>query len=654
MRLSKAPALHCGRPLTLTTCLALALIGTTTFAHADTGRGHIPLRTSTASDFLKSFDERLGKEDWSGAFTILRQHHADLWERQPLHFLDESKRPTPHRRNVSLTRTIVDRLQNLPEEAIAEFCSQFDQTARSLFDASLARRSIEDLERCFMLYPLTAAGQNAAFIAGELLVAEGATARARAIWTLAAATPKEQRCQARLQQYWLSTDPESTPLLADMHSPTTTLPTLPFDKGELVWKSRLAGTPQDMGLRILPCFREESMWVATGSRVTALELTTGLTQETVRLPRARGYDDFTENGSPRFHKPLLTGDRLLTSYVRVVNEPERFAGYSIKVAIPQRSLKSVPLVDAHSWDSAAINEFLAELSLNAPVECRGNDLFALGWREAGYIDVYLICLDANNGQLKWKTLLASNQLELTVFGELAREPLMGEVKYHAGLIYACTNLGVMAAVEAHDGRARWLTEYPQRKRDQEPSYYYPERRRPHWDSNPMVIHRDRIVVTPLDATSVFAFDKRSGKIVDSGNRQSLSTTQIGVHDGALVTQSLNIVRVTPLDDLATIKREITLHDTPNGLPLLVSDGVVYISNRGIHHRSLVDLEDVESDLFLYPAPLPDDSLFYPCTLAIHAKQLFATSPREVRCYGPLPPGPLSPREPPANAEQRPN
>ena len=68
----------------------------------------------------------------------------------------------------------------------------------------------------------------------------------------------------------------------------------------------------------------------------------------------------------------------------------------------------------------------------------------------------MAALHPRTGRVLWRTHIASNQLELTMFGEPAREPFSGVIIENEGILYHVTQFGVVAALNAENGNLLWV------------------------------------------------------------------------------------------------------------------------------------------------------------------------------------------------------
>lgn len=111
------------------------------------------------------------------------------------------------------------------------------------------------------------------------------------------------------------------------------------------------------------------------------------------------------------------------------------------------------------------------------------------------------------GRLRWRTRLASSA---TLAGGEIDQLTHLLVTQHGGTLYLNTNAGVVAAVDAADGRLLWLVKYPRvvvRTGD-------PDRPDDHLfrDLVPCLAYKDLVIVAPADSDRIFALEAATGQI----------------------------------------------------------------------------------------------------------------------------------------------
>ncbi|HEY1065075.1 MAG TPA: PQQ-binding-like beta-propeller repeat protein, partial [Pirellulales bacterium] len=120
---------------------------------------------------------------------------------------------------------------------------------------------------------------------------------------------------------------------------------------------------------------------------------------------------------------------------------------------------------------------------------------------------HVACFDAENGRRLWTRKLASGDVRArSSEGEL--EITNSLLTLAHGVLYANTNLGVVAALEAVDGRVKWTTAFPRASQmdlSKPLGYFYR-------DLNPCIYHEGTVFVAPNDTPAVFALDAATGRV----------------------------------------------------------------------------------------------------------------------------------------------
>ena len=114
---------------------------------------------------------------------------------------------------------------------------------------------------------------------------------------------------------------------------------------------------------------------------------------------------------------------------------------------------------------------------------------------------YVACFDADTGRLRWRRFVCGADTPTRSVCEMLT--LVG------GTIYYNTNLGAVAALQADDGRPRWVSLYPRERRGDR------SKLAPHWQRglNPCVFDRGTLLVAPADSPRIFAFDAAGGQML---------------------------------------------------------------------------------------------------------------------------------------------
>jgi len=203
------------------------------------------------------------------------------------------------------------------------------------------------------------------------------------------------------------------------------------------------------------------------------------------------------------------GSRILvSSFISHRVEPQSYRSYEITAEIPTRSLAAF---DAETgrllWQTSGLD--LGKngnvVSFITPALVRENRVFAAGWQQIGYVNAVVVALDLYTGAVLWHQLLASNQLEMTMFGEMGREPFAGILAEREGVVYCTTNLGVVAALDGSAGNILWLTTYENIEVEAAEGRRSPQRDIV-WSANPPLLIGDTLIVTPRDSMYLYALD----------------------------------------------------------------------------------------------------------------------------------------------------
>lgn len=140
-------------------------------------------------------------------------------------------------------------------------------------------------------------------------------------------------------------------------------------------------------------------------------------------------------------------------------------------------------------------------------------------------------LHSNRAKLRWRRMLVA-----------AESPGQGQYDEYTnnlltldqGILYANTNLGVIASLRASDGDLRWLVRYE--RSPLEPDEPDATGRHYQRDLNPCLVFLDRVVAAPADTDRIFALDAATGTVLWS--TRPAQTTDVmhllGAADGKLV------------------------------------------------------------------------------------------------------------------------
>jgi outer membrane protein assembly factor BamB/tetratricopeptide (TPR) repeat protein len=150
-----------------------------------------------------------------------------------------------------------------------------------------------------------------------------------------------------------------------------------------------------------------------------------------------------------------------------------------------------------------------------------------GGKGAQFEDSYVLAMEAETGKFKWASYVASANSNPNYWDGSDLGAVFGQnishLAYSSGRLYALTNLGAVAAIDAYDGTVVWLNLY---NRDPVPTntmlrfgrgWNRPQRAitnnptvKP-WSSNPVMVTQGKVFILPSDGSNVLIYDAASGK-----------------------------------------------------------------------------------------------------------------------------------------------
>jgi outer membrane protein assembly factor BamB len=217
-------------------------------------------------------------------------------------------------------------------------------------------------------------------------------------------------------------------------------------------------------------------------------------------------------------QPLIVGQRLFATVqvAEPVHALDSFDGYPINHPLPWRRLRALDRVTGEVlWSqerpSLPRDSFVNRFDVDGPVVADGRAIFAAGSVTEGSINAYLAAFDQSTGELLWRTPICSGQQELTMFNRPFQEHVISPPTLHEGSLYVCTNLGVVASVDAWSGRVRWLAAYEPIERQSSRMIRPQNSRNVYWLNQAPLVIDDTLIVAPLDSSLLECFDRRTGR-----------------------------------------------------------------------------------------------------------------------------------------------
>lgn len=278
-----------------------------------------------------------------------------------------------------------------------------------------------------------------------------------------------------------------------------------------------------------PIVVDGTIYINNGLGLKALDLFTG--QE--KWPEYRGFTEKTammedEGRSPHL---LLSAtaeeDRI---YLNVEREPNtkadiyntggmHSAQYNIQPTFPSRTIVCLDATKGNPiWVAQTENTPLQKANFSSAPLVYGDYLFCDANSYKGLVSSYLVCIDKHTGKIVYNILVGSAQYELNMFGRPVIEAVGSTLSIQDGIVYHCTNLGLLTAIEAYSGKVLWYLRYPQTQ-IVPPVGYETSYRRLHWYNNPILLHEDLLLFTPVDSPQIFAVNRWTGKVVWRRDRE---------------------------------------------------------------------------------------------------------------------------------------
>ncbi|RPI89320.1 MAG: hypothetical protein EHM42_03205, partial [Planctomycetaceae bacterium] len=243
-------------------------------------------------------------------------------------------------------------------------------------------------------------------------------------------------------------------------------------------------------------------------------------------PRIPGREARGRIGLPA-HTVSIGGGRLFARLGRPVSP----RGAAASFAGPPSTLVCLDLAreGALSWKISA-EQFTDDIGNwvfdGAPVAHQGR-VYVLLRKTAPQLTLHVVCLTQETGAVIWNRRLCHG---LEQFGGEFDEVHEQLLTVADGRIFCCTNLGVVAALDAHDGALSWACTYPREEIDLLSSFHDRQRLGP----NPCVYANGVVFAAPFDSNSVVAFDSESGLSLWKRNFPGTARQIVGVDGDRLI------------------------------------------------------------------------------------------------------------------------
>ncbi len=193
-----------------------------------------------------------------------------------------------------------------------------------------------------------------------------------------------------------------------------------------------------------------------------------------------------------------------------------FEGIPINYPLPERRLQCLDaatgeLLWSQERPERGGEDFVNRLSVaGAPVVADGA-VYVAGYILEGSINAYVAAFDLDDGALLWRTYVCSGQQDLTMFNRPFQEHTPSPPMLHDGALFACTNLGVTACLDAFTGRVRWIAGYDFTARLASRSPDHDRYRDVRWVNRAPQLAGGSLIVMPLDSQEILALDPATGR-----------------------------------------------------------------------------------------------------------------------------------------------
>lgn len=515
----------------------------------------------------------------------------------------------------------VDQLPSDRRNALgAAYAREFGNMARDALAAlhKLRTPAAEELYAVARRYPLTAAAGQALADAGDVALAAGDLAAARAYWEMAARDGfaiGEARA-ARLAEAKRILDGEAVAAPEDLGEPKRANGAKPRAAGALPFDATWFGEPSNVGLaKFFPAAYGDRVILSSWNGVTMLRTSSG--ERVWSSPGDRPPPGFSTlrplaTGRGALFAPAVLADVHGRPAVVVVRQPSADGRYVVRGvnATDGKTLWSTATTDPRSDVSYAGLPAVAGRYVYAVVVQRTN---------ASAANLILAALDVMTGSALWQTPLGSvaeqgvqqlggrknirpEPLDVDAFAELSEPAVAGD------LVIASPNCGAAIAVGRFDGRVRWVGVYragdapAEGAAGMDPRLLRGRPARMAELGEATVVARLRyrstpvacgnvVLVMPQDAVSIYAFDRAGGRKLWESDLQTTEafgiagasgdmavlcgSTLTGLDAGGTGKRRWRYVppRNTPLTGPAVVAGRTVIAPTADGLVQLdVADG----------------------------------------------------------------------------------
>lgn len=453
--------------------------------------------------------------------------------------------PGAPRRFKGLTQAALEGLRALPPAGLRAWRRQFDHQAAAVRERALAGPDpLRALARAYELHPVSSCAAAMLEAMGDLAFEQGDLERARrAFEELLLHHPDQAGPEAEeepgrvslkllactagleLQRQRGRPRPGQAHLVqargdAQNRAATEGRVGVGRPRFEPRWFDRLEGGPllrtriPGAPARYLPLASDGTAFLITADQLLGFDLRSGASRPPIPRLDPTGSPYREGNTKVQLGGALERGV-LVAPQLERVRRDQRFRGIQVTAAIPVRKLAGFdPATWRWRWSHARSlpGSRQADWSWPSPPVCAEGVGYAAAWAIQGFVNSYATAFDVHTGRLLWETWVVSGQMEQTMFGEQAGEPLCVSPAFSAGVVYHLTSFGCLAALAAETGRPLWVTEYEQLE-VRPPRGFYADTRPIQWENNPPLVEDGVVVVAPLDSPACYGFEAATGRML---------------------------------------------------------------------------------------------------------------------------------------------
>jgi outer membrane protein assembly factor BamB len=247
-------------------------------------------------------------------------------------------------------------------------------------------------------------------------------------------------------------------------------------------------------------------------------------------------------------------------------------------------------------------------------------VMARGVKQAQFEDSWVLCFHLATGKYRWSCYLASaSNVGAAWGGQPTSIETTSHLAYANGRIYALSNLGALAAVDAYSGTIAWLSIY-ERGVSQFDAFInggggggnvpggMGQPPKP-WTYNPVIVKDGKVFVLPTEGRYIYVYDANSGAEVKRINRTSWGKIGnvemlLAVMGDRMVVASDRVIgffdwrKYDPENPDACLHGLSSEFDGLRGRPFVTADSIFATDSKKLHRLTFAKQGKVEED---YPA-----------------------------------------------------